>query len=108
LSEKACEVEKFNIIRPTCKLQLQKGLQHWLTDAAVEGTFVWNSTRNVTTYTNWKSGQPGPNDIKTFYVRILQMFMTSKSVYPWQASPGAYRRVELLKRCLIFGISFNH
>jgi hypothetical protein len=66
LSEKACEVEKCDIIRPTCKLQLQKGLQHWPTDAAVEGTFVWNSTRNVTTYTKWKGGQPGPNDIKNF------------------------------------------
>ena len=29
-----------------------------LSDAAIEGTFVWNSTAQVTTYSYWLSGQP--------------------------------------------------
>ena len=29
-----------------------------LTDAAIEGKFVWNSTGQATTYSYWSSGQP--------------------------------------------------
>ncbi len=49
---------------------------------------------------------PGPNIIKTFFVRRLRIFVISQSVCPWQAfqaqtnllvRPGAYPRVKHLK-----------
>ncbi len=73
-----------------------------LTDIAVEGRYVWNSTGDVTTYTFWVNGQPNN------YYNQDYCVLNSDEIGRWHDVHPTYEAASMCEQTLTPTLPSNH